>query len=150
MEIITKRTNHVILVDDEDYDMLIAIGGWYIDSRGYAVTDKIIDGRRIVTDMHRLLHPPKHGFIVDHINRNKLDNRKHNLRDATKSINALNSGLWRHNTSGFKGVSWHKHANKWRSTIWLNGKQIHLGFFTAPEEASIAYRSKLSEVLQSE
>lgn len=135
------------MVDLEDYDTLVAIGGWYVDHRGYAITDKVIDGKRTIIDMHRLLHLPKKGFVVDHINQNKLDNRKSNLRDATKSVNALNSGMWSHNKSGYKGVCWSKQAKKWRATININKQQIHLGFFTTPEEAHKAYQNKLSEVI---
>lgn len=144
--ILTKK-GYTIMVDEEDYDRLVAIGGWNVDTRGYAVTDKVIDGKRTIIDMHRLLHPPAKGFVVDHINQNKLDNRKSNLRDATKSLNALNSGMWGHNKSGYKGVSWSKQAKKWRATINVQKKQIHLGFFDTPEEAHQAYQSKLSEVL---
>lgn len=146
MRSILTKSGHSIIVDQEDYDVLVKVGGWYVDKRGYAITDKRISGKRTVIDMHRFIHPPKPGFVVDHINQNKLDNRKSNLRDATKSVNALNSKIPTSNTSGVKGASWSKVAKKWRSAIWLNGRQIHLGYYKTVEEAGEAYRTKLTEV----
>lgn len=142
------RNNNFAVVDNEDYDKLMTMGGWYKDRRGYAITDKIINGKRTIIDMHRLLHKPVKGFIVDHIDQNKLNNQKSNLRDATKSINALNSGMWSHNKSGYKGVCWSKQAKKWRTSINIDGKQYHLGYFDDPKKASEAYQNKLSEVLK--
>lgn len=147
MRILPTKNKHRILVDDEDYDRLVLIGGWYVDRRGYAVNDKIVNGKRVITDLHRLLHTPAPGFIVDHQDQNKLNNQKSNLRDATKSLNALNSGMQINNTSGYKGVSWSKQANKWRAYINHMGKQIHLGFFTDPKQAGKAYQKRLVELL---
>src|SRR3990172_3465377 len=64
---------------------------------------------------------------VDHINGNKLDNRWCNLREATMAQNKANEGLRSSNTSGLKGVSWHKAAKKWRAYIGATGE--HLGLF---------------------
>lgn len=146
MKRIVMKNNNIVLVDNEDYEKLMGIGGWYKDGRGYAIADKIINGKRTIIDMHRLIHPPKEGFIVDHIDQNKLNNQKSNLRDATKSLNALNSGMWKHNKSGYKGVCWSKQANKWRATINHNGKQIHIGFFGKAKEAATAYINKSREL----
>jgi hypothetical protein len=147
MKILPTKNKHRILVDNEDYQKLVDIGGWYVDGRGYAITDKVINGKRTIIDLHRLVHPPKKGFIVDHINQNKLDNRKSNLRDATKSLNALNSGMFGHNRSGYKGVCWSTQAKKWRAYITHNNKQIHLGYFIDIKQADKAYRQKLAELL---
>lgn len=147
MKILLTKNKDRVLVDNEDYGRLVAMGGWYVDRRGYAITDKIINGKRTIIDMHRLLHTPAAGFIVDHEDQNKLNNQKSNLRDATKSLNAFNSGMWKNNTSGYKGVSWSKQAKKWRAYINYNGKQLHLGFFDDPKQAGKAYRRKLMELL---
>lgn len=146
MKKLSLNKGYIVILDNEDYQKVSAVGGWYVDSRGYAITDKRINGKRIIIDMHRLIHIPKEGFIVDHINQNKLDNRKSNLRDATKSINALNSKIPVTNTSGFKGVSWSKVSRKWRAALWLNGKQLHLGLFDTSVEASKVYQAKLQEI----
>lgn len=77
---------------------------------------------------------------LDHINRNRLDDRIENLRPATSSQNAANSSLRRDSVSGFKGVSWFAKGNKnWRAQIRVNGRVFHLGLFADPVEAHAAY-----------
>ena len=76
---------------------------------------------------------------IDHINRNKADNRFANLRAVTRSENMHNQGINRVNTSGYKGVSYDQQRKKWRATIELNNVSKHLGIFLTPETASAAY-----------
>ncbi len=147
MKILPTKNKHRILIDDEDYNKLVAIGGWYVDSRGYVITDKRVNGKRVIIDLHRFLHPPAKGFVVDHKDQNKFNNQKSNLRDATKSLNALNSGTPSNNTSGHRGVCWSKQSKKWRAYITYMGKQIHLGHFNDPKQASKAYKAKLIELM---
>jgi len=94
---------------------------------------------------HRLAWLYVHGCWpasdLDHINRRRTDNKISNLRLATRSENEQNKLLQRCNTSGFRGVSWSKSRNRWQASIMLNGKQQHLGYFAAAEEASLAYRA---------
>lgn len=73
---------------------------------------------------------------VDHINGDSLDNRIVNIRLATNYQNCLNRGLRRNNTSGVKGVSWSKRAQKWLAHITVNRKIMHLGLFDTIEEAT--------------
>jgi hypothetical protein len=80
----------------------------------------------------------KDGKIVDHINRNGLDNRKENLRIVTKSQNGMNS-ISRVGTSRFKGVWFRKNQKRWRSRLSKEGKNKHLGYFKTEEEAARAY-----------
>lgn len=77
--------------------------------------------------------------LVDHKNGNVFDNRKSELRLANKSQNAANSKMTSRNTSGFRGVHWHKATNKWQAQIRHNTKCIHLGLFENPEIAHAAY-----------
>lgn len=72
---------------------------------------------------------------VDHINRDKLDNRACNLRWVTVQENIQNIGLFKTNTSGFKGVSFHKHTNRFRARY----ADKHLGLFETAAEAGEAY-----------
>lgn len=76
---------------------------------------------------------------VDHINRNRLDNRWDNLRDASRSQNIANVGLLSSNTSGFKGVSYNKLTGKWEAYIRAERRRFHLGLHLTPEEAAAAY-----------
>lgn len=76
---------------------------------------------------------------VDHINHNGLDNRRSNLRLATQNQNQHNSTAYKNNTSGYKGVTWHKQHRKWYAQIVVNNKHIYLGLFTDPKDAHAAY-----------
>lgn len=65
--------------------------------------------------------------LIDHINRVKTDNRILNLRDVTQRENVANSGLSRKNTSGHKGVSWHKALGRWMVKAKKDGKNHYIG-----------------------
>lgn len=93
---------------------------------------------RIVWAIHNGRWPE---CIVDHKNRNTIDDRIDNLREATVSQNARNIKTHIDNASGFKGVCWHNDSRKWRATIKVDGKVIDLGRFDAPEDAHAAYRN---------
>lgn len=76
---------------------------------------------------------------IDHRNRNRLDNRIQNLRAADHRQNQRNQPSYRNNTSGIKGVSWHKLTGKWMAGIRVNGKRMHLGLFASKHDAGAAY-----------
>ena len=111
------------LIDDDDFE-LVSNYNWNITSNGYAQTTS-----RPKTFLHRMINKTPAGMLTDHINRNKLDNRKENLRSANKSQNAINTGMRKTNTSGYTGVSWNKNEKKWESHITRNYKKITLGLF---------------------
>jgi hypothetical protein len=79
------------------------------------------------------------GMQIDHINGDKLDNRLANLRIATNAENCCNRRKSDRNTSGVKGVSWHKQMQKWRACIRVEGKLNHLGLFASIADAEAAY-----------
>lgn len=128
----------VVIVDDEDFDLLNRYN-WSIDSDGYAVSS----GYRY--KMHRLIVAAPKKKIVDHINRNRLDNRKENLRLVSSRENSYN-----HNhkigKSGYRGVNLTKDGKKWESCISVNDKQVYLGTFDTVLEAAEAYNTKAVEV----
>lgn len=78
--------------------------------------------------------------LIDHINHACDDNRIKNLRLASDYQNQGNRKISRNNTSGYKGVHFHKHSGKWHATMCINGKQVHVGSSTIKEEAADAYR----------
>ena len=83
---------------------------------------------------------------IDHINRVKTDNRLVNLRVVSRSENIQNIGMRKSNTSGFKGVCFHKQANTWVARIGYRGKRYHLGSFLTPEEAHKAYKEAAEQL----
>jgi hypothetical protein len=90
--------------------------------------------------VHQLIFLMQHGYIpevVDHIDGNKSNNYVENLRASSKSLNACNSKLPSHNTSGTKGVIWLKRECKWVARVQINKKVIHLGTFDDIELASL-------------
>lgn len=105
----------------------------------YAACSIFTSGKWSRSYLHRFLTDPPKGIEVDHINRNGMDNRRSNLRCATRSQNACNQRLNRGNSVGLKGVSWHGGVGRFRAYIRLNGHQKHLGYFDCPESAHKAY-----------
>ena len=81
------------------------------------------------------------GLIVDHINHNGLDNRKINLRIATKKENAQNSLSQKNSSSKYLGVSFYKRDKIWTAQIKINDKKKHLGRFEKEIDAAIAYNN---------
>ena len=116
-----------------------------VDSKGYIILDinyKKCRAHRLVFLMHKGYLPK----TIDHINGNPSDNRIENLRAATTSQNLYNKKLGSNNTSGFKGVSWISHKKKWRGSVYLEGKYIHLGYHNTPEEADKVVRAAREEL----
>lgn len=120
------------IVDDADFDYL-SQWPWYFN-KGYAVRgnpDRIL--------MHRVISGAMNGEDTDHINRDKLDNRRSNLRCVTRAQNAVNRPKQSNNTSGYKGVSWHKYHKKWVAFVVFSKKTKTLGYFSSKEDAALAY-----------
>jgi hypothetical protein len=115
------------------------------DIAGYKMPDGYImlsvGGRKIVA--HRVAWLFVYGEFpegnLDHINRNKADNRIANLRNATYEQNAQNREKNCRNTSGYKGVTWHKRDQRWQAAITIKRKVIHLGYYQNPLDAYSAY-----------
>ena len=113
--------------DLEDYDK-IKDYCWHVNNYGYLVSGSNI--------LHRVVMDAKdNDLVIDHIDHNKLDCRKQNLRECSISQNAMNMIKPSRNTSGCKGVSYHKYSNTWRAFITKNKKQIYLGYYKLFEDA---------------
>jgi len=137
------------LVDDENYDELnkhkwCAMYSKSINS--FYAARNISNGRnkQKTVFMHRCILKVMNNDCIDHINHNTLDNRKLNIRDVTKSQNAMNAGVQKNNKSGHKGVYFDKANGKWRATISINYKKLHIGYYTSLIEA-INARKKAEE-----
>lgn len=126
--------NKPFYFDLEDYDK-ISNYTWHY-SNGYAIAHQYKGDKRTTFKMHRLImNVLDVDCVVDHINHNRLDNRKCNLRIANNIKNSFNHSIQSNNTSGVTGVIFHKASNKWCSRITVNGKRIILGYYDNFDEA---------------
>ncbi len=137
---ITLTQGYEAIIDDDDFSH-VAKWKWSICKRGA----KRYAGATVKSEpalLHRYIlgDPPFKGAEVDHINGNGLDNRRANLRWATKSQNQANSGKRKGNfTSKYRGVYWTKQRSRWQVEIKIDYKRKHLGFFKDELLAAHAY-----------
>ena len=131
------------VIDKEDYE-LVKQYKWHVDCQDYVLA-KTNDGKTI--KLHRLLLGvlTNSEIEIDHINRVRNDNRRCNLRLADRSINMINTGLSKHNKSGYKGVYWSTSVNKWCVQITRNKKKYYLGSYDTKEEAIEARKKAETE-----
>lgn len=135
----------VATVDDVDAEL--AELSWYA-SRGYntktfyAQRSVRMDGQKTTQYLHSVIAGRK-GIVgdPDHVDRNGLNNTRDNLRQATSSQNKANQGLQSNNTSGVKGVSFHKGSGRWEARVKIKGKSHHLGMYDDLTEAGEAVKS---------
>jgi hypothetical protein len=130
-----KRTINLsrgIIVDDQDLPLLDAHLWTVVTGRNYAHR-KPNSGPAIW--LHRLISRCPPGMQCDHINGNRLDNRRANLRNVTARQNAQNLHKLR-GTSGFRGVSFHRASGKWGASGMRDQKTYHLGLFDTRERAA--------------
>lgn len=133
------------LIDEEDFSKFSKYswrlaGAGYV-SRGVRLKAKY-GGKHKIFYLHREIMVAKKGEEVDHINNNKLDNRKVNLRICNHRQNHFNRKGDTVSSSGFKGVSFKGDNCKdrpWRTRIFANKKEIYLGNFATPQEAAEVY-----------
>ena len=121
---------------------------WCIDACGY-MTSRIGKDRELIR-LHRFVWRVFYGELprlIDHINRDRLDNRLCNLRSATDSLNGLNKDSPQRASGLPQGVCFHRAAQKYMAQIMLHKQSHYLGLFATPEEAEAAYLAAKSAVL---
>lgn len=127
-----SNSNDVAIVDDEDFARLKDYN-WQKSTNGYAIrsvgTNKVY--------MHQEVLPTPAGIYADHINSNRLDNRRSNLRAASHSQNGQRRKVQVNNSTGYRGVSQSPHG--WRAQIYINNKRISLGYYKDVAAAARAY-----------
>lgn len=144
---------YIALVDAADDD-LVNVPWRVLPGRrtNYAMRTAVIDGRRRTIQLHREIMARVVGRElfpneeVDHIHGNGLDNRRSELRLATREQNAHNMTKYRNNTSGYKGVCWDKRRGKWSVEIAIERKKRFLGYFDDIQTAASAYRQAADEL----
>lgn len=123
----------------------VSAWSWRVTPSGagfYASRKARVGGKQVSIYMHRqIFGHVEHGFDVDHIDGDRLNNRRANLRAATRSQNMHNTGVSKRNRSGFKGVSWDSRRRCWLACVNSNKVPHRLGCFDTPEEAHAAYVS---------
>lgn len=134
MKLIRLSKGKIAKVDDEDYEWLMQ---WKWSFDGKYAQRYFCETKNM--KMHRQIMDAKDGEQVDHINQDKLDNRRANLRLCTDTENKRNSPLRKDNTSGYKGVYFEKSKRKWHTHIAINGKIIYLGLYETAEEGARVY-----------
>lgn len=146
--ILLKNSNEYAIVDDDLIEWL-SQWTWRFGTDGYAIryTSEKSKSKSKTIYMHRVINETPDDLITDHLNQNKLDNRRENLRSCTYSQNLNNRATKKKGTnpSRYRGVYYDKHqVNAKKKTIWRarisNGKQPrNLGRFRTEEEAARAY-----------
>lgn len=146
VKMLNKLASIPMYVDDWDYEILK-------EKRWHILVSKISKGgtrcnfypattsKNISILAHRIILWCPKGLQIDHIDGNPCNNQMSNLRVCTHSQNIQNRGKLSTNTSGYKGVSWHKRDKIWRAQIAVNGRYIYLGSFDTAKEAHKAYKN---------
>lgn len=151
MKIIYLTKGKVAKVDDEDFDKLNSRRWCAHKTKGgrwYAQASHIVNGKFKGLPMHRFIMNTPDDMVCDHINGDSLDNRKSNLRNCTRSQNAMNRGSLR--GSQYKGIYLNTHSRPgaegkvlkyayWKACIIVGGKRISLGSYKAEIEAAKVY-----------
>lgn len=139
-----------ILIDDINYDD-ISKHTWYLSKRGYACRSVWLNGKNATEYMHRRILKPADGFDAEHIDRNRLNNQKSNLRPSTRSQNMANVRKIKSESaqSKYKGVSRLNRVNlrnQWLAYIKLDYKMYYLGYFNTEEEAAHMYNQFAEQI----
>src|SRR6202012_2383285 len=119
------------LIDDSDLELTVKYSWHVLTTRGLAYARAKLPGDKSVY-LHDLLMKPPLGMVVDHKDRNGLNNQRHNLRVCTQGQNMHARGLFKNNTTGYKGVSDASRINPNKpfvARICYNYKDLHLGYF---------------------
>lgn len=141
------RNGEETLVDSEDYENLCRFV-WSKHSAGYVVRSEGSSRKSTFKQylLHRELLAAPESSYVDHINGDKMDNRKVNLRLCTNKDNTRNSSPHKDSSSVYKGVSWYSPTSNWTSRISADGFLYHLGRYPTELEAATAYDKKAKEL----
>lgn len=141
MKILPLPHGKCTVVDDADYEALRQ-HRWCLQGQNKYVARRV-NGE--IVFLHRLLANVPAGMWVDHINGNKLDNRRCNLRAVTPQQNCQNRKKAAGRSSKYIGVTFHKVARKWQAHIRLDGHLKYIGLFDKEEDAAQAYDARAKE-----
>lgn len=126
-------------VDAADYEWLMQ-WNWHATMKGYVARTTRVKGKTVTILMHRVIMSTPALLFTDHIDGDKLNNTRANLRLCTNAQNCMNRKS-RPGSSKFKGVALHKRTGVWQAYIFVNGMQKHLGCFKCEVAAAEAYNA---------
>jgi hypothetical protein len=144
-----------LVLDDEFTRTVLVAQSWCFDHKGYPYRMVTREGRHETVWLHQAVYrhyfgPVPAGLEIDHIDRDPGNNLPMNLRAVSRSINVANGKRRRDNTTGFRGVCWHKPSKSWRGEIQVRGRRISLGYHATARKAADAvneaYRRYFPEV----
>lgn len=138
--IVLANTGNKATIDDEDYDRVNAFGKWYENDAGYAVKKTRLHGKNLSIRMHTFINDTPKGLHTDHINGDRLDNRRSNLRSVSAAINAWNKDyrMRKHHRYDLpRNISYDKSRNKFIAT-----KTIRRRFDTLDEAKAFVAESE--------
>lgn len=124
-----------VIIDDEDYAK-VSKQSWCLHHR--VVVTKI-NANDVSLASFILDIKTNHYILIDHKDRDIFNNQKENLRIATQAQNNINKTKQKNNTSGYKGVCWHKNRQKWMAQISIRGIKKNLGYYFTKTQAAKAY-----------
>lgn len=141
---VNSKELKAVEVDIDNYNLLTQFT-WYVRPDNCVYTTCTLISQRL---LHRLIMKPKQSETVDHINGDRLDNRRSNLRCVHNGDNCMNMSGKKSSKSKskYKGVSWSEDRKKWVAQTMFNYKQIPLGRFHSEENAAKAYDKKMREL----
>lgn len=136
------------LIDATDAEW-IGQWAWRLSNQGYAVRSERVSGKFTRIHMHRALLRLSEGdgFEGDHQDRDRLNNRRGNLRSLLEGKNGQNVPSYKNSTSAYRGVSWHPGSGKWMARVKVNKEQHFLGYFTDELEAAETARQARARLL---
>ncbi len=144
MATLTTRCGMLILVDDDDL-ALVSKHVWRAHRSGKSSIHNVyaVHGDRPMIKMHNVIMPPPEGLMIDHINRNGLDNRKSNLRICNHHQNMMNRRVHINNKSGYAGICYDRKWSRWCVTVG----NTKIGRFKVLEDAIAARLKAEKEVM---
>ena len=149
-ELAVEGSDKPALIDDEDYEKLSKFKRYLLKRKHKNLRvvryEKITSKKRVKRLLHREICNAAVGSIIDHIDNDVLNNCKANLRACTRTQNCYNRSLNIDNTSGYKGVVFHKTKGKFAAQIGFKSKSRHIGYYKTKEEAAKAYNEKAKEL----
>lgn len=136
------------LCDDEDYDALTRYSWFAVECSGhwYAARKARVDGRQVVVYMHRHIMGASALPVIDHIDRNGLNNTRTNLRFATRAQNMANTARRKRSSTGYRGVVWCARLGQYRAQIGVNDRKLMLGTHRSARAAAHAYDEAAKEL----